>query len=131
MGIVTGVPFWILFWDAVLDRKAFAGPYQNVPESDIARLDKAGHRDVGFVQTRSIARWMPPLRVDLPVTAGTLREAALAGTAVGVMTCWDNVAQAFGGQLVEMTALDGEKFDGWVTEIDVAHCTIWAGLEAS
>ena len=123
--------FYILFRDALLGRKAFAGPYEDVPEADIARLDKAGHQEVEFVRTRNVARWMPPLRIELPVTAGTLREAAEAGSAVGVMTSWDNVAQAFVGQLVEMTALDGEKFDGWVSEIDVARCTVWVGLEAS
>jgi hypothetical protein len=127
---MSPVPVWILYWDPMLRRKAFAGPFACSPlaEADANRLREDGCSDVETIRARSMAAWMPPLRLDLPLPAWELRAVALKGTGLCVITCWDNVAQAFEGQTVEVASSDGEKFEGWVVEIDVAVQHIWVGL---
>jgi hypothetical protein len=127
---MSAVPVYIVYWDHLLRRKAFAGPFAYSPlvEADANRLRKDGYAGVETIRTRSIARWMPPLKLDLPVPAGELRAIALRGAGLCVITGWDNVASAFEGQTAEVVSSDGEKFDGWVTEIDVAVQHIWVGL---
>jgi hypothetical protein len=118
--------FFILYFDALLRRKAFAGPYDHVPEADAARLSKAGNQDVEFVRTRDIAPWMPALRFAGPGHLGcTGPEVRKADGILRVVADWDAVERAFPGQLVEATACDGEEFHGCVTEVDVAGCLIW------
>jgi hypothetical protein len=121
---MSAVPVYIVYWDHLLERKAFAGPFTYSPlvEADANRLRKAGHRDVEVIRTRSIARWMPSLEISLGLAGPEIRKAD------GILPAepgWDAVERAFPGQFVEAVASDGEEFRGEVTGVDLAGRLIW------
>lgn len=121
---MSPVPSWILYHDALLRRKAFAGPYddQGLLGADMARLEKAGHWDVEVIRARSIGRWMPPLKIALGLAGPEIRK---TDGRLRVAPGWDAVERAFRGQYVKATACDGEEFLGEVTGVDLAGRFIW------
>ena len=134
MGDVNGIPVWILYHDLLTGRKAFAGPYDNDDsrlKADEKRLKLADTvTDVKRVRARSIAPWMPTLRLTGPGRLGCPgAEVRKADGIVRVVADWDAVVRAFPGQLVEATASDGEEFCGEVTSVDVAGRLIWIDVD--
>jgi hypothetical protein len=121
---MSAVPAWILYHDALLNRRSFAGPFAYSPEVEIDanRLRKAGHSDVETVRARSVARWMPVLSLGVGLTGAQVRK---ADDILRVIAGWDAVERAFPGQFVEAVASDDEEFRGEVTGVDVAGCFIW------
>jgi hypothetical protein len=122
---VSSPAAFIIYWDPMLDRIAFAGPYEEDErlKTDMRRLEDAGCLDVAMVLNPDIANWMPSLRFDIPHPATDVYR---SGGAVRVTLGWDAVERAFPGQFVEASSLDGERFHGRVTAVDIAARQVWA-----
>jgi hypothetical protein len=121
------VPVWILYKDALLGRKAFAGPYVSSPlvEAEARRLWTDGNNDVEIIRARAIGPWMPPLRFTGADRLGCTAAEALKGDdgsgELSVAGGWDAVERAFPGQRVEAVSSDGEELRGEVSGIDLAR----------
>jgi hypothetical protein len=119
---------FIVYWDALLGRIAFAGPYEDDErlKTDMRRLEGAGCLDVVMAPTTDVAGWMPSLKFGIPNPA---RDVYRSGGAVRVFLGWDQVERAFPGQFVEASSLDGEYFHGRVTAVDITGRYVWAQVE--
>lgn len=119
---------FLVYWDNLLGRIAFAGPYDDDERAgtDFKRLEGIGCLDVAMICNPDIAGWMPSLKFDIPHPA---RDVYRSGGAVRVFLGWDQVERAFPGQFVEASSSDGEYFYGRVTAVDVAGRYIWAQVE--
>jgi hypothetical protein len=117
---------YLVYWDPMLSRIAFAGPYEDDDERaerDLKRLEAAGCLDVAPVRNPDVAGWMPALRFAIPRPG---RDVHRSGGAVRVVLGWDAVERAFPGQFVEARSSDGETFHGRVTAVDITGCYVWA-----